>query len=96
MQITIDTARDSPEHIRQAIKMLMSLLGEGHSFSNEQKPANIFDSPGTAVAPGGSGGVFGNIFDEPAPGAQVPSAQPKSNSGEYDPDPADAPPVELY
>lgn len=67
MKLTIDTTNDSKEEIRKAIRLLMSLVGDSPSYSNESSPSNIFDSPSSSV--GGSepqsGGLFGAMFDNP-------------------------------
>jgi len=72
MRITIDTQSDSKDEIRKAIKLLLSLAGEGSVYSNEPSGTrNIFDSSSPTVpmtesqsAPAQpSGSIFGNLFD---------------------------------
>lgn len=59
MKITIDTKEDSPEEIKNIIKMLSSLIGE-KSYTNQP---NIFEDSSPEVKPAIEGNVFGNLFD---------------------------------
>jgi len=60
MKITIDTKEDSPEEIKNIIKMLSSLVRE-KPLTNQP---NIFEDSSPEVKPSTSGGnIFGNIFD---------------------------------
>ena len=58
MQISIDTSRDSKEDIVKAIKLLESIIGDGHITSPPSR--NIFDSPAPDVP---QQSVFGSFFD---------------------------------
>lgn len=60
MKITIDTKEDSPEEIRNIIKMLSSLIRE-KSYTNRP---NIFEDSSPEVTPNAQGNVFGNIFGD--------------------------------
>ena len=79
MKLTIDTKEDSPEEIKKAIKMLATIVGDEHVYTNSAPKAavaNIFDTSGsmtTEIAPAEpvSGSVFGNIFGEPSPSAET-------------------------
>lgn len=64
MQLTIDTKHDSPEEIKKAIKMLMSLTGEVYTndATLEQPQKNVFDSPETDM--GGMMSLFDNNEQE--------------------------------
>jgi len=61
MKITIDTKEDSPEEIKNIIKMLSSLVG-GNIVTNQP---NIFEDSSPAVTPSTEGNIFGNIFEGP-------------------------------
>ncbi|MBI2130790.1 hypothetical protein HYU10_03400 [Candidatus Woesearchaeota archaeon] len=64
MQITIDTANDSHENIRKAIKMLQSIVGEG-AVSNIDEAAES-EKGGSDLFGNAQGGLFSNA-SEPAP-----------------------------
>ena len=57
MKITIDTKEDSPEEIKNIIKMLSSLIEE-KVLTNKQ---NIFEDSSPEITP--QKNVFGNIFN---------------------------------
>lgn len=96
MKISIDTAADSKEDIRKAIRLLQSLVE--HDASSGSR--NLFDSPSAdlfgsapaqaaqAAEPSASPLVaFGNLFGDDAPAQQpVSSELPKEKK----------PQVELY
>ena len=71
MKITIDTKEDTIEEIKNAIKMLSSLVGE-KSYTNQP---NIFENSSPEVSPGSppeishptQQNVFGNIFEDTQP-----------------------------
>ncbi len=89
MRIEIDTAKDTHEDIRKAIKLLMSLVGAGNIYSNEPSSGvkNIFDdssSMGGSEAPPSN--PFAAMFGGDAP---APSAQSMKK-------PDDEPQIELY
>lgn len=64
MQITIDTTKDSAAHIRQAIKMLQSLLGDNVNVNYPTSPKNVFDSPGSSVSANEPVNFLGRLFDD--------------------------------
>ena len=78
MQLTIDTKHDSPEEIRKAIKMLMSLVDK-NVYTNDEtmmqktEPQNVFDQPQPDM-----GGMM-SLFDNNEPQAeQQPEELPKT------------------
>ena len=99
MKISIDTAADSKEDIRKAIRLLQSLVE--HDASSGSR--NLFDAPGADLfgsAPAQSQpasaepsasplAAFGNLFGDNAPAQQAVSSElPK--------DKKDLPQIELY
>jgi hypothetical protein len=77
MKITIDTANDSPENIRKAIRLLQALV----EHDAAQGSRNLFDSPGAGLfgsapahqAPAQDANplaAFGNMFGDNAPAPQ--------------------------
>jgi hypothetical protein len=79
MKITIDTANDSPENIRKAIRLLQALV----EHDAAQGSRNLFDSPGADLfgsapaqqAPAQDANplaAFGNMFGDDAPAQQQP------------------------
>ena len=72
MKITIDTKEDSHDEIRKAIRMLSTIVGDEHVYTNSPPKApvaNIFESSSNTVTPApsspeASGSVFGNIFGD--------------------------------
>lgn len=78
MKISIDTAADSKEDIRKAIRLLQSLV----EHDAAQGSRNLFDSPGAdlfgsapaqaqAAEPSASPlAAFGNLFGDDAPAQQ--------------------------
>jgi len=90
MRVTIDTQRDDPAHIRQAIALLKSIVGDVPVAA----PQNIFETPapGESVAPAPA--LF-SMFDS-APSTAAPTAQaPSSQAPSSEPEP-DLPKLELY
>lgn len=94
MRISIDTAQDSREDIRKAIRLLQALVE--HDASQGSK--NIFDNPspdlfGSSAPAQESNPVsaFGNLFGDnaPAPATGAP-AVPEEKKGD------DVPEVEWY
>lgn len=87
MKLTIDTKEDSHEEIKKAIKMLSTIVGDEHVYTNSAPKAavaNIFDNSGSMTTPDApsepvSGSVFGNIFGEPSSAAETtePSEEKK-------------------
>ncbi len=77
MKLTIDTKEDSHEEIKKAIRMLSTIVGDEHVYTNSPPKApvsNIFDSSSNTVTPAPSssepsGSVFGNIFGDSSPAA---------------------------
>ena len=79
MKITIDTKEDSHEEIRKVIRLLSHMVGD-NAMANFEAPASsdvfsdntpaesepLAQASEPAQAPS-SGGVFGNMFDNPAP-----------------------------
>ena len=95
VKITVDTKEDSHEEIKKIITMLSALV-EGQSYTNQ---GNIFDdAPPSNSEP--SGGIFGNVFDNPTPVEKEPeeekelesTATPSTDEEEKD----DIPPVMEY
>jgi hypothetical protein len=96
MKITIDTANDSPENIRKAIRLLQALV----EHDAAQGSRNLFDSPGAdlfgsapaqqpAPQEGNPLAAFGRIFGDDAPAPQQPRQ-------EGDGLPRERPQIELY
>ena len=53
MKLTIDTKEDSHEEIKKAIKMLATIVGEEHVYTNsapKEHHANIFESSSSSLA----------------------------------------------
>lgn len=90
MRVTIDTQRDDPAHIRQAINLLKSIVGD----VPVAQPQNIFDSPVSGESAAPAPALF-SMFDSgpssPAPSTPVPV--PQASSSEPEPD---LPKLELY
>ena len=99
MKITIDTKEDSHEEIKKVIRML-SHMTEENSARNFEAPAvrDVFadsrdditiseESSPTAPAQD-SGGVFGNMFDNP-----VQSTEEKADEGDEDEEEPQKPPT---
>ena len=100
MKISIDTAADSKEDIRKAIRLLQSLVEHDAAAGSR----NLFDAPGADLfgsAPAQSAqpaaaepsanplAAFGNLFGDNAPAQQAVSSElPK--------DKKDLPQIELY
>ncbi|MBL7054156.1 hypothetical protein ISS05_00165 [Candidatus Woesearchaeota archaeon] len=65
MKVTIDTKEDSPEEIKNAIKILSSLVGE----KPRTNQPNIFEDTSPEVNTSQSmptqGNIFGNMFNDP-------------------------------
>ena len=97
MKISIDTASDSKEDIRKAIRLLQSIVEHDAAHSRD-----IFASPSTDIfgntpatsAPADSNPVaaFGNLFGDNAP-AQQPTTSTVVDIPE---DKKDLPKIELY
>lgn len=97
MKISIDTASDSKEDIRKAIRLLQSIVEHDNAHSRD-----IFASPSTdifgnapASAPQSDSNpvaAFGNLFGDNAP-AQQPSASTVVDIPEQK---KDLPKIELY
>lgn len=98
MKISIDTASDSKEDIRKAIRLLQSIVEHDNAHSRD-----IFASPSTDIfgnAPASSApaqdanpvAAFGNLFGDNAP-AQQPSASTVVDIPE---EKKDLPKIELY
>ena len=81
MILTIDTTRDSHLEIRKAIRMLMSLVGEGGLHTNEplqQNSRNVFENPAAET-----GSVLGALFgDDNKSSAPTLSQAMQENEGE--------------
>ncbi|MEM4239588.1 MAG: hypothetical protein QXM31_00525 [Candidatus Woesearchaeota archaeon] len=90
MKISIDTAADSKEDIRKAIRLLQSLV-------EHEGSRNIFDSPSpslfsdTQARPEASpAAAFGNLFGDNAPAQQSTLAEVPVEKKEKEPR------IELY
>lgn len=59
MQITIDTSSDSHEHIKRAIKMLQSIVGED-AVSNAPEAASSAPAPMDIFGGSSGGDIFSN------------------------------------
>ncbi len=68
MKITIDTAQDSHQDIRNVIRMLQHLVGKA------DVPKNIFENKPSEDTTG-----FANFFDSPAPKTEKPEEEPEEN-----------------
>lgn len=77
MKITIDTKEDSPEEIKNIIKMLSSLVGE----KVQTNQPNIFEDSSPEVTPSQPGNVFGNIFEDAQPEIK-PSEETQTTTAE--------------
>ncbi len=83
MKITIDTKQDSKDEIRNAIRMLSSLIGHSNDriYSNEpeQRPVqNIFESSSASVIPeqqASAASAFASIFGDSSPMQEVQQAE---------------------
>ena len=82
MKLTIDTKEDSHDEIRKAIRMLSTIVGDEHIYTNsppKEHNANIFESGSNTVTPAPSssgqsqGSVFGNIFGDTSSQSQQPA-----------------------
>ena len=73
MEITIDTQKDSKEHLRHLIQLLQTLVGEGEIHSNVPI-ANIFDQPDTAPM---EGSALASLFEEKEVEAPKKDPEPK-------------------
>ncbi len=78
MQITIDTANDSPDSIKKAIDLLQSIVGE-KAFTNSAeaaKPMDIFGASGAGIFAGAEDKPSADIFasTEPKPTGESLSA----------------------
>ena len=52
MKLTIDTKEDSHDEIRKAIRMLSTIVGDEHAYTNSPKKehhANIFESSSSSL-----------------------------------------------
>jgi hypothetical protein len=93
MKLTIDTKEDSHDEIRKAIRMLSTIVGDEHVYTNsphKQRTANIFESGSNTVTPApssseASGSVFGNIFGDSSPAATENSEEKKDKEKEEKP-----------
>jgi hypothetical protein len=72
MKLTIDTKEDTHDEIRKAIRMLSTIVGDEHVYTNSPPKApvaNIFESSSNTVEPSTSsepaqGNIFGNMFGD--------------------------------
>jgi hypothetical protein len=76
MKITVDTAQDSAESIRKAIRLLQALVEHDASHGSR----NVFDSPEAALpgnAAGSPAAAFGSLFsdDRPAENSKEPEIE---------------------
>ena len=84
MKLTIDTKEDSHDDIRKAIRMLATIVGEEHVYSNSPPKAavaNIFESSSGNMphsSSEASGSVFGNIFGDMGISSSASAQEPES------------------
>lgn len=92
MRITIDTKEDSPKEIKNAIRLLNSILGK-KVYSNNP---NIFNDEKDETPSTATQNVFGAVFDSPKkPEEEEIKPEPKKEEKEEN-DLVDIPGVEQY
>lgn len=78
MKITIDTSTDSHEHIKRAIRMLQSIVGE-EAMPDSPEPAPGAPAPMDIFGGSSGGDIFSNAPTEP----NAPENAPAENSAPF-------------
>jgi len=93
MKLTIDTKEDTHEEIRKAIRMLSTIVGDEHVYTNsppKASVANIFESSSNTVEPAKSepvqGNIFGNMFGDTSSSPSTETSEEKKDEDEEKPE----------
>lgn len=80
MQLTIDTQKDSHAEIRQAIKLLMSLVSDREVYTNEEPKDSIFSNEKSPAADAFAD-MFGSAGKDSCSELNVPKEEKKKKLG---------------